>query len=38
MAEPMGDLLGQEEEASNIVTADKELQDQQALYRRMLGR
>ena len=33
MAEQMRDLLGHEVEASDVVTAEKQMQDFQALYR-----
>ncbi len=38
MAEQMRDLLGQEIDPADVVTAEKEMQDWQALYRGLLGR
>ena len=38
MAELMRELLGQVVAASNVVTAEKEMQDWQALYRGLMGR
>ena len=37
MAEPMGDLLGYEVEASGVVSAERAVEEWQALYRGLLG-
>ena len=38
MVEQMRDLLGHQIDASDVVTAEKEMQDWQALYRGLVGR
>ena len=38
MAGQLRDVLGHEIDASDVVTAEKEMQDWQALYRGLLGR